>query len=386
MPDPQERIGEIAAVARWHVQTAPDRLSKWGLAHLPHRTRRRLVQTLEWVGRPQTITLGSPDPRQADILGSRHQVAEGVLVTIAPRPPFDTESGNYWPPRFVSELADVVVDPTSGLVFRGGHVIEQSSSGFRPAADGAFLSGALARVAAADPPLPVPGPVVPMGTIWNYAMFLVDTLPRLLRVREQCPDATPVFGRPVPAFVASVLSALDIPFHRSDAPALRPDAVWLCDPAPYSWPHPQDLAGLRDIARTLAGDAASGPDRIVITREGGRRSLLDEDRYLDRLRERGYSVVALSSMPWREQIACFRHARSVVGDHGAGLANLAFMDPGAQLIEVTAGSWWTPTFQRMAGIQQVRYDLVTIPAYDHAPHGTADDAWERVEPLLDPAG
>jgi hypothetical protein len=373
----------MADVARWHLRTAPERLGKWSMRHLPSRTRRRLVQTLEWVGRPPTVTLGTPDPRQSEILVSRTLVTASESVRIPAREPLDAETGHYWHPRFVHNLKDVVLDPATGLAFHGDFVIAQSSSGYRPAADSAFLSSALARVTRTRVPDEVHDPVVPMGTIWNYALFLIESLPRLLLARDQCPAATPLYGSPVPAFADSIMSALGIEYRASAAPALHAESVWLCDPTPYGWPHPHDLARLRTLAEQLtAGAAHAYPERIVISREGGTRALVDEQRLVERLADVGYVPVALSTLPWVEQLAHFRAARSVVGGHGAGLANLTFMSPGTQVVEITAGSWWTPTFHHMAGIQQLRYDLVTIPAYRDAPHGTADDAWERVRGVL----
>jgi capsular polysaccharide biosynthesis protein len=44
--------------------------------------------------------------------------------------------------------------------------------------------------------------------------------------------------------------------------------------------------------------------------------------------------VALEELEFREQVQLFRNARLVIGQHGAGLANVLWMEPGGQVVEL----------------------------------------------------
>jgi len=55
------------------------------------------------------------------------------------------------------------------------------------------------------------------------------------------------------------------------------------------------------------------------------------------IRERlapGLSLVVLESSNWRTDLHLFRHARAMVGPHGGMFANIAFMPPGSDIIEI----------------------------------------------------
>ena len=64
--------------------------------------------------------------------------------------------------------------------------------------------------------------------------------------------------------------------------------------------------------------------------------------------------VVLEDMPFDEQIALFRNARIVIGQHGAGMCNIAWMaDRNASVLELPASR--CPTFLHMCLAKQIYY-------------------------------
>lgn len=86
------------------------------------------------------------------------------------------------------------------------------------------------------------------------------------------------------------------------------------------------LDWLREQIYSLFGLDPEEPFRkLYVTRRNAKvRRLLNEEEVAAHLRERGFEVVALETLPLREQVRRFAEAETVVAQHGAGLVNLLF--------------------------------------------------------------
>lgn len=75
---------------------------------------------------------------------------------------------------------------------------------------------------------------------------------------------------------------------------------------------------------------------------GAARRFTDFEPYAEMLRrslprEVDIRIVRLATMPFRDQVAVFRDALAVVGDHGAGMVNAIWSEPGLVVIEICGG-------------------------------------------------
>jgi hypothetical protein len=106
-------------------------------------------------------------------------------------------------------------------------------------------------------------------------------------------------------------------------------------------------AVLQNLAIGL-GQTLSGR-RIFISRsDAAIRRLADEDVVMARLESLGFERALLGCMPFVEQVHLFHSASVVVGMHGAGLSNIAFMPRGGKVVEILTPDRLWPTYRGVA--------------------------------------
>lgn len=124
-------------------------------------------------------------------------------------------------------------------------------------------------------------------------------------------------------------------------------------------PWARDLLVQQFLPLTNQIELQETPQKIYITRsQAKRRRLTNEAEVCRTLEKLGYTAVILESMPFMHQIKYLSSARSVIGLHGAGLANIVFCRPGTQVIEITSSFWSNPCFKHLARQCQLKYTPV----------------------------
>jgi Glycosyltransferase 61 len=365
-----------ATQARFWAATYRRRALQSSVERLPVATRVDVLHHLEHVDAPTELDLSRANPHSAACLVSSSEVLGPADLRVPADALFPREEGHHWNAVSVHHLRGVTLDQRTGLVFYGNRVLTASGHGWRSARDGAFLSGAYARVASARATEDPRGAIAPMGAAFNYGHFLLETLPRILRILEVEPTVLPVFPHPMPSFAREILTELGISYDvAGSSHPVRSDDVWLCDPTPSGWPHPDDVRMLRatvlDRLGTVGADASG---RLFVSRRGILRALQDEDLLEQHLEEQGFTILRPQDLTFRTQVALFKSARVLVGGFGAGHANMIFMSEGSRIVDITTGEWWTPHFRNIARILGQRYDLLHLPADAEYPFGRAVDA------------
>jgi FkbM family methyltransferase len=124
---------------------------------------------------------------------------------------------------------------------------------------------------------------------------------------------------------------------------------------------PAALERLRDFAAARVRPADGG-ERVFISRSmAARRRFADEAPVAEALQARGFAVLHLERMDFAAQVAAFAGARTIVGLHGAGLANMVFSPPGATIVEIMGGDPPHPAFfERLA--EGCRHRFLRVPA------------------------
>jgi capsular polysaccharide biosynthesis protein len=139
----------------------------------------------------------------------------------------------------------------------------------------------------------------------------------------------------------------------------------------------------RMAARAMESAAEPGDgERLYISRgDSGRRPLANEAALEKALAQRGFTIVAMSTLPLARQIALARRARLVVAPHGAGLTHLIFAEPGCRVVEIFPAAIGThPARIGMARISRIFGHAHTIWLEAGRPE---DAAWmASIAPLL----
>jgi capsular polysaccharide biosynthesis protein len=131
--------------------------------------------------------------------------------------------------------------------------------------------------------------------------------------------------------------------------------------------------------------AASDQKKLFLDRGAAkRRTILNQREVLKYLSGRGYTIVDTAKLSFQEQVSLFRGARSIVSCHGAGLANLCFVEPGTRLLEIFS-PYYTPAYFRVLSEHLgVLYGCVSgVPSTGRA-HLTERERISRRRPAVSP--
>jgi len=254
-------------------------------------------------------------------------------------------------------IEGVPLDVYSGLAFLNSKVIKQSGTGHRNVRDASFITGALIRVQKTEA-IQVEGDFAWLGMPPNYYHLLTEGLPKLIRLRELCPEVKFASVDPPPKLLAEIDKDL---FDRvvlfPEGSVIQPTTLWTIDPQPIFAPHPADISLLSHFVRSDV-KLTNLPEKVFVTRGDDPRLRKINQVLCEELPLHGFTVADFSTLSWHEQVKTVSNARVLVGIHGAGLTNLVFMPQGGQVLELTNGEWWYSCYRRMASARHHDYHLL----------------------------
>jgi capsular polysaccharide biosynthesis protein len=176
----------------------------------------------------------------------------------------------------------------------------------------------------------------------GYFHWLGDVLPRLFSIKDRLKDLVLLLphGYRNLEFVRASLT----PFMARGVEFIEPHEVVVCKKlivpthtAPSG--HYNDEI-IREIRKLLVEfyvreEAGASDERVYISRaRAPKRKIFNEEEVVAVLREFDFRVVHPEEHSFAEQVRMAAGARYLVSNHGAGLTNMLFMDPGANVFEV----------------------------------------------------
>ena len=296
------------------------------------------------------------------------------------------------PERRLYSIGPGLVHGHTGIVFHGDAIILQSGPPLRDLRLVAAMAGSATAIKAAQSggrTVDVDGPVFPLGRepLPGFYHWMVDVLPRVLHAVKHYPDVT-VVGSKIPAWAKAMIELLDISSLVTSS-VVRSPQVLLADHT-HPTVHPLDVAMLREVGRRISEGANPRPsrDKVFVTRSASIRTMQLGEVADARAYELGFEVFVPSAYPeYRSQVALFHGARTIIGPHGAGLVNMVFAEPGADVVEIVADpSPLTgdsralaellanaPLFRHLAITAGHNYHREVIPTTVETPFGSASD-------------
>lgn len=186
----------------------------------------------------------------------------------------------------------------------------------------------------------------------NYYHWLMDCLPRLAVLGELPSDTRILVPAPPHSFQKETLRLLGLEgrTHAVTEPHLVVENYYFSAPtAMTGCANPYAVKFLRERFLPLADVNGPTHEKIYIQRRGGNRGMVNEAELVAFLKGRGWSVVALESLTFAQQVNLFRGARAVCGLHGAGFTNLLWCPPGCVAVELVAHNFLNGCYEGLAG-------------------------------------
>jgi capsular polysaccharide biosynthesis protein len=165
-------------------------------------------------------------------------------------------------------------------------------------------------------------------------------------------------------------------------------------PGALNWPSAYAYEFVRQLLFNLRPQAP-GPERIYVSRSAGtRRHVLNEENEVwPWLKRRGFERVEPSTLPFEEQMRLFANAKIIVGPFGAGMTNMVFSPPGAQVIEFMPTHCVRLHYWALSNLCRHTYGYLFAegarpPEYVHPDDGTQDleVATSKLKTLFDRMG
>jgi len=189
----------------------------------------------------------------------------------------------------------------------------------------------------------------------GYAHFLLEEVPRLLLTLKQYPkldiiisDKTYNFCKDIFAFLKEKNVLKHDPILILSENLLIQDFVFTQAEESSGFWHKSDVLLLRKTF--LMKSEFSKKNKIYISRRYSSRSFANESRLEIELYKRGFKIVFLEQLKFRDQIVLFQNASVVIAPHGAGLANLVWCPSKTIIIEIFTSNVFNDCFTRLSSI------------------------------------
>ena len=202
-------------------------------------------------------------------------------------------------------------------------------------------------------------------SVENYYHWLIDTLPRLLVLRQRHPDILLLLPQPLPPrlrpdYQAQSAAALGFGNYLAvdAAHVVRAGTVVLpALTAPSLGQHPALVRLVRaELLAALAPVPALATRKIYAARrQGGVRGLVNGVAVEALLAEAGFEKVYFEDLTFLEQIALMRTTTVLLGIHGAGMVNMLFLPGTARVAELLNADYGDPCYGHLASCLGLTY-------------------------------
>jgi len=192
----------------------------------------------------------------------------------------------------------------------------------------------------------------------NYFHWMTEMLPRIAAMNHHHPD----FPVLIPAnylnypFIVESLQQLNIDFQSFDVRHTLKVNTLKAIQVPHVGRFNEALMHFFRDKFMKVGASVSHPFRLLyVSRDKAkRRKIKNEDEVFELLKLKGFEKVNLEELKLMDQVKLFQEARIVLGCHGAGLANIMFMQKNQTVIELKSDNnnyWCYFSLARVFGLK-----------------------------------
>lgn len=244
-------------------------------------------------------------------------------------------ASNYWP---TAARRSNIIATSMGICFQGCRPILESCYGYpysRIKGIPLSLASQMKRgVKAGD----AANSQALVHSQWSrgYYHWLTESLPRAMVAKELDPKCRIMLPKSHNCFHPRSLELLGFDYDYFPGHNINiTNAIITSCPKTYASTHPDLLNALRFKLRNATDSKIDLGKKIYISRKIARgRKILNEGAVSSFLKDNGFVCITPESYSFEEQVSIFSNAKVLVGIHGAGLANMLFMEPDSSVIEI----------------------------------------------------
>ncbi|MES2430040.1 MAG: glycosyltransferase family 61 protein [Bacteroidota bacterium] len=168
----------------------------------------------------------------------------------------------------------------------------------------------------------------------GYYHFIAESLVKIALHYDHLKDKIILLPNNTPQFIKDAFQYLNIKNCETIRSTIFLNKVEMIENPLLGEFHPEHLALVRKNFRNFRPADIQGI-KIYISRKKARsRKIAEETELEQKLQALGYKILCTEGMTFMEQVELFSNASSLISAHGAGLANMIFMQEGSEVIEL----------------------------------------------------
>lgn len=202
-------------------------------------------------------------------------------------------------------------------------------------------------------------------SVENYYHWLIDTLPRLLVLRQTYPEILLLLPQPLPPkqlpdYITRSAAVLKFTQYLpvTTKQILRTNCVILPELTAASLTqNPELVEQVREeLVNALSPTPIKATRRIYAARaRNGMRCILNEQKVDELLQDYNFEKVYFETLSFVEQIQLMRETAVFVGVHGAGMTNMLFLQNMAKVVELLNKEYGDLCYFRLASCLNLPY-------------------------------
>jgi hypothetical protein len=268
--------------------------------------------------------------------------------------------GHYFQEREVLRLFDVVLEPRQGFVYdKNGFLVAESTSWNSYFAYLCFPWTPRRFI----PDLKIDN-AIPLASN-SYWHWLIEDLPTTIAAMKIFPNSPLLVAKNPPKYVLDFIETIDCEVIFLNGPVKVKSLILVVKQQDSGWPDPGDISTLLEygpFAQALECNGA--PRKIYASRKFSRRSPENEEEIENWFSSKGFEIHYLERMNLLEEIKLLGSTDFLVGIHGAGLANIIWMNKKSKLIDLVSKDYWTESVHRLSHIKEISYNGIALNELD----------------------
>jgi hypothetical protein len=230
----------------------------------------------------------------------------------------------------------------------------------------------------------------------NYGHFLVEMAPKLFAAAKMLDLRAvkiliPTLPNPIKDIFNYIIKYIEnilgfsLDLYEMKTPLIKCDRLLYIGPITKHNKHKSTfirefIIGLKDYYKGAL--ISSSPKKIYMCRDAPYRNIVNDDDVKNLFIKYGFTVINPEKLSFEEQISLFSNADFIAGPHGAGMTNICFMSPNANVFMIDPGLH-DFFFWDLACLFDLNFSWFFNDLFPYSPEKASEDYHVNVELLED---